>query len=95
MITTPYSQEKEKEKKSASTRTKTFIVCQKDTITLALVWVKLHHVPLVAFSEGRNTYAQALIEVSSLTPLMESVVVDVPYPDGSAHSLKTTDVEYE
>ncbi|GJV67107.1 hypothetical protein Tco_1482616 [Tanacetum coccineum] len=46
-------------------------------------------------SWGRNTYARVLIEVSALTPLMESVVVVIPYPDGSGHSLEMVDVEYE
>ncbi|GKF71079.1 hypothetical protein Tco_0207193 [Tanacetum coccineum] len=46
-------------------------------------------------SWGRNTYARVLIKVSALTPLMESVVVVIPYPDGSGHSLETVDVEYE
>nr|GEV39636.1 hypothetical protein [Tanacetum cinerariifolium] len=52
---------------------------KKDTITSAL---------------GRNTYALALIEVSALTTLMESVVISVPYPDGFRHSHETVDVEY-
>nr|GEW05867.1 hypothetical protein [Tanacetum cinerariifolium] len=51
--------------------------------------------PFVVVEEGRNTYAWALIEVLALTPLMESVVVVVSYPDESGHSLKTVDVEYE
>ncbi|GJS72430.1 zinc knuckle CX2CX4HX4C containing protein [Tanacetum coccineum] len=96
---------------------------KKDTITSAPVWVKLHHVPIMAFSKislslitshlgkpimldaytstmcqkswGRNTYARALIEVSALTPLMESVVIVVPYPDGFGHSFETVNVEYE
>ncbi|GJX41002.1 zinc knuckle CX2CX4HX4C containing protein [Tanacetum coccineum] len=98
-------------------------ILKKDTITSAPIWVKLHHVPIVAFSEiglslitsqlgrpimldgytsnmcqkswGRNTYARALIEVSSLTPLQESLVVAIPFPNGSGHSLETVEVEYE
>ncbi|GKB07442.1 hypothetical protein Tco_0835726 [Tanacetum coccineum] len=85
------------------------------------IMVKLHHVPIVAFSEtglslitsqlghpimldaytstmcqkswGRNTYARALIEVSMLNHLKESLVVAIPFPIGSGHSLETIEVE--
>ncbi|GJU08067.1 putative ribonuclease H-like domain-containing protein [Tanacetum coccineum] len=87
---------------------------EKDMIISAPVWVKLYHVPIVAFSEvglslitsqlgklimldaytssmcqkswGRNTYARALVEVSALNPLMEYVVVAVPFLDGTGYS---------
>ncbi|GKA34852.1 zinc knuckle CX2CX4HX4C containing protein [Tanacetum coccineum] len=96
---------------------------EKDTIISAPVWVKLYHVPIVAFSQvglslitsqlgkpimldaytssmcqkswGRNTYARALVEVSALNPLMESVVVAVPFLDGTGYSFETVEVEYE
>ncbi|GJV30013.1 hypothetical protein Tco_1386461 [Tanacetum coccineum] len=96
---------------------------EQDTITSVPVWVKLHNVPIVAFSEvglsiiafelgkpimldaytsticqkswGRNLYARVLIEVSSLVPLIESVVVVVPFLDGFGHSFETMEVEYE
>ncbi|GJW40184.1 hypothetical protein Tco_0066029 [Tanacetum coccineum] len=29
------------------------------------VWIKLHHLPIVTYSEGKSTYARALIEVSA------------------------------
>ncbi|GJZ87926.1 DNA helicase [Tanacetum coccineum] len=46
-------------------------------------------------SWGRNEYARALIEVSALTPLLDSVVVAVPFLNGSGHSFETVEVEYE
>ncbi|GKA83517.1 zinc knuckle CX2CX4HX4C containing protein, partial [Tanacetum coccineum] len=95
-------------------------VLKKDTITSAPIWVKLHHVPIVAFSEiglslitsqlgrpimleaytstmcqkswGRNLYARALVEVSSLAALKESLVVAIPFPNGTGHSLETVEV---
>nr|GEW60088.1 hypothetical protein [Tanacetum cinerariifolium] len=95
----------------------------KDTITSAPIWVKLHHVPIVAFSKiglslitsqlgrpimldaytstmcpkswGRNSYARALVEVSSLAALKESLVVAIPFPNRTGHSLETVEVEYE
>nr|GEY05135.1 hypothetical protein [Tanacetum cinerariifolium] len=98
-------------------------ILKKDTITSVPVWVKLHNVSVVAFSEvgisiiasslgkpimldsytsticqkswGKNSYARVLTEVSSLSPLLESVVVAVPFLDGSGHSFETVKVEYE
>nr|GEY74658.1 hypothetical protein [Tanacetum cinerariifolium] len=46
-------------------------------------------------SWGKNSYARVLTEVSSLTPLLESMVVAVPFLDGSGHSFETVKVEYE
>ncbi|GKF12609.1 zinc knuckle CX2CX4HX4C containing protein, partial [Tanacetum coccineum] len=37
----------------------------------------------------------ALIEVSSETALMDSLVVDIPFQDGSGHTMKTIDIDYE
>ncbi|GJX65703.1 zinc knuckle CX2CX4HX4C containing protein [Tanacetum coccineum] len=44
---------------------------------------------------GRNTYAQVLIELSSDRDIMYSVVVAIPFPNGTGHSLENLDVEYE
>ena len=46
-------------------------------------------------SWGRNTYARALVEVSSLTELMDHVVVAIPFPNGTGHSKVRIEVEYE
>nr|GEV31559.1 hypothetical protein [Tanacetum cinerariifolium]GEV60443.1 hypothetical protein [Tanacetum cinerariifolium] len=51
-------------------------------------------IPLTAV-EGKNDYARALIEVSSLNPMKDSVVVAIPFSDGSGHSLETVEIEYE
>jgi hypothetical protein len=39
-------------------------------------------------SWGRNSYARALVEVSSINELMDHVVVAIPYPNGLGHSLR-------
>ncbi|GJR31365.1 zinc knuckle CX2CX4HX4C containing protein [Tanacetum coccineum] len=87
------------------------------------VWVKIHKVPMVAFSEvrlsliatqlgrplmrdartsdlclnlwGPMTYARVLIELSIDQVIMDSVIVVVPFPNGTGHSLDKLDVEYE
>ncbi|GKD55141.1 hypothetical protein Tco_1288528 [Tanacetum coccineum] len=46
-------------------------------------------------SWGKNDYARALIKVSSLNPLKDSIVVAIPFPNRSGYSLETVDVEYE
>nr|GFA58838.1 zinc knuckle CX2CX4HX4C [Tanacetum cinerariifolium] len=46
-------------------------------------------------SWGRNSYAQALMEVSSLASLKESLVVAIPFPNGMRHYLETVEVGYE
>lgn len=96
---------------------------KRDEITSVSAWVKIHNVPLVAYSEnglslistqlghpimldaytsamclkswGRNSYARVLVEVSSLTDLLDSMVVAIPYPNGSGHSMEMLDIEYE
>ncbi|GKC22183.1 hypothetical protein Tco_1024333, partial [Tanacetum coccineum] len=40
-------------------------------------------------------YARALIEVSFLTALKESIVVAIPFPNETGHSMETVEVEYE
>ncbi|GJX23787.1 hypothetical protein Tco_0228232 [Tanacetum coccineum] len=95
----------------------------KDTITSTPIWVKLHNVPIVAYSDvglslitsqlgrpimldaymstlctkswGRNNYARVIIEVSSLNPLKESLIVAIPFTNGTGHSLEMMDIEYE
>ncbi|GKA64407.1 zinc knuckle CX2CX4HX4C containing protein, partial [Tanacetum coccineum] len=85
--------------------------------------VKLHNVPIVAYSKvglslittklerpimldaytsticlkswGRTTYARALIEVSSKKALMDSLVMAIPFQNGSGHSMETIKIEYE
>ncbi|GJT14599.1 hypothetical protein Tco_0861641 [Tanacetum coccineum] len=96
---------------------------RRDAITTAPLWVKLHNVPIAAYTEtglslitsqlgwpimldsytsnmclkswGRNTYARALIEVSSEKELIDSLVVAILFPNGTGHTLETIKVEYE
>ncbi|GKD41315.1 RNA-directed DNA polymerase, eukaryota, reverse transcriptase zinc-binding domain protein [Tanacetum coccineum] len=93
---------------------------KKDMITSAPVWDKIHHVPIVAFSEiglslitsqlgrpimldayrssmcqkswGRNMYVRALIIIFALSTLKDYVVVAIPFPNGTGHSLETVKV---
>ncbi|GKD80651.1 zinc knuckle CX2CX4HX4C containing protein [Tanacetum coccineum] len=51
-------------------------------------------IPLATVDE-RNTYVWALIKVSSKKALVDSLVVAIPFQDGSGHSMKTIDIEYE
>ncbi|PWA86470.1 RNA-directed DNA polymerase, eukaryota, Reverse transcriptase zinc-binding domain protein [Artemisia annua] len=46
-------------------------------------------------SWGHNSYARVLVEVSSLTALLDSIVVAIPYPNGPGHSFETLEIEYE
>ncbi|GJR05399.1 integrase, catalytic region, zinc finger, CCHC-type containing protein [Tanacetum coccineum] len=96
---------------------------KKDEIKVAPVWVKLRHVPVVAYSEiglslittqlgrpimldsytcnmcinpwGKSDYARALVQVLADVELAKSVVVAIPFLDGTGHSLETVVVEYE
>nr|GEV11935.1 zinc finger, CCHC-type [Tanacetum cinerariifolium] len=46
-------------------------------------------------SWGRNSYARAVIEVLAENALMDSIVVSIPLQNGSGHTLKAIDLEYE
>ncbi|GJU84245.1 hypothetical protein Tco_1291791 [Tanacetum coccineum] len=46
-------------------------------------------------SWGKKEYARALIEVSVEEILLESMVIAIPFGDGTGHSLATIDIEYE
>ncbi|GJU81524.1 zinc knuckle CX2CX4HX4C containing protein [Tanacetum coccineum] len=61
------------------------IILKKDEITLAPVWVKLHNVPIVAYSETGLT-AKAL---------SNSLVMAIPLPEGKGHTLETINIEVE
>ncbi|GJY95469.1 zinc knuckle CX2CX4HX4C containing protein [Tanacetum coccineum] len=87
---------------------------KKDEIISAPVWIKLHNIPIVAYStslslittkveglimldsyisnmclksRGRNTYARALIEVSSVNALLESLIVAIPLANEMGHTI--------
>ncbi|GJT41070.1 hypothetical protein Tco_0940935 [Tanacetum coccineum] len=42
-----------------------------------------------------NTYARALIEASSTPTLVDSLIVPIPFQNGSGHTLETLDIEYK
>ncbi|GJU28793.1 zinc knuckle CX2CX4HX4C containing protein [Tanacetum coccineum] len=44
---------------------------------------------------GPKTYARVLVELSAEVALMDSVIVVVPFPNGTGHSLENLAVEYE
>ncbi|GJU61511.1 zinc knuckle CX2CX4HX4C containing protein [Tanacetum coccineum] len=44
---------------------------------------------------NRNTYARALVEVSSTNALMESLVIAIPFANGTGHTLEKIEIEYE
>ncbi|GJU84851.1 WAT1-related protein isoform X1 [Tanacetum coccineum] len=46
-------------------------------------------------SWGHNNYAWALIEVSSKNIRVDSLVVAIPFQNGSGHTMKMIDIEYE
>ncbi|GJS82598.1 retrovirus-related pol polyprotein from transposon TNT 1-94 [Tanacetum coccineum] len=46
-------------------------------------------------SWGKNDYARALIEISSMSPMMQEVIVAIPFTNGTGHSLEKVEVEYE
>ncbi|GJX37807.1 sugar transport protein 13 [Tanacetum coccineum] len=98
-------------------------ILKKDEIKSTSLWVKLHHVPIVAYSQvglslitmqlgrpimldsytsnmclslwGRNTYARALIDISTEEELKESFVIAIPLSNGKGHTLATIDIKYE
>ncbi|GJS42362.1 hypothetical protein Tco_0567405, partial [Tanacetum coccineum] len=56
---------------------------KKDVIKSAPLWVKLHHVPIVAYSEIAEE------------ELKDSIVIAIPLINGKGHTLAKIDVEYE
>ncbi|GKC33403.1 aspartic peptidase [Tanacetum coccineum] len=74
----------------------------KDEVTKVPVWVKLHRVPVVAYSEdglsliasqGRIGFARALIEVSAEKDLKENVIMAVPLENGEGCTMVANTVE--
>ncbi|GKD83419.1 hypothetical protein Tco_1350258 [Tanacetum coccineum] len=45
--------------------------------------------------QGCNTYARALVEVSTDKALVESLVVAIPYQNEKGYSMETVEIEYE
>ncbi|GKC75098.1 nucleotide-diphospho-sugar transferase [Tanacetum coccineum] len=63
------------------------------------IWVKLHGVPVTAFSEdglsGRSSYARAMIELQTDVELKYTIVVDMPKLAGDGFYTCNVRVEYE
>ncbi|GJR70976.1 hypothetical protein Tco_0017041 [Tanacetum coccineum] len=66
---------------------------KKGEVTCISVWVKLHGVPILAYSE--DSFAHALIEVSSESVLKNEVVMDFPNEEGDGYTKEVIKVEYE
>ncbi|GJW25656.1 zinc knuckle CX2CX4HX4C containing protein [Tanacetum coccineum] len=65
---------------------------KKDAIKSAPLWVKLHHVPIVAYSEiGLSLITTQLAEEE----LKDSIVIAIPLSNGKGHTLAKIEVEYE
>nr|GEV58827.1 hypothetical protein [Tanacetum cinerariifolium] len=69
-------------------------ILKKDEIKRVPVWVKMHHVPIVAYSDGRSAYARALIEIVADVEV-KSLVIAIPVGNKEGHTLATIDIEYE
>ncbi|GJZ22383.1 chaperone protein DnaJ C76, chloroplastic [Tanacetum coccineum] len=68
---------------------------KKDKVSNVPLWVKMHNVPIVAYSKGRSDYARALVEVSADKPLVDSVDIDIPREDGKGYTTVNVRIEFE
>ncbi|GKC22861.1 zinc finger, CCHC-type containing protein [Tanacetum coccineum] len=71
----------------------------KEDVSTIPVWVKLHGVPVTAFSEdglsGRSSYARAMIELRADVELKDNILVVMPKIAGEGHHTCNIRVEYE
>nr|GEV20112.1 hypothetical protein [Tanacetum cinerariifolium] len=70
-------------------------ILMRENVSIVLLWVKMHNMPIVAYSKGRRDYARALVEVSVKAPLIDSVDVVIPLDDGVGHVMVNISLEYE
>nr|GEX12424.1 hypothetical protein [Tanacetum cinerariifolium] len=70
-------------------------ILKKDEIKSVPVWVKMHHVPIVAYSDGRSAYARVLIEITADVELVKYLVIAIPVGYKEEHTFATIDIEYE
>ncbi|GKA47275.1 zinc knuckle CX2CX4HX4C containing protein [Tanacetum coccineum] len=77
---------------------------KKEEVYTVPLWVKMHNVPIVAYSKvgldviaakGRSDYARALVEISAESPLVNSVDVEIPLDEDNGHVMVKVDIEYE
>nr|GEZ53198.1 hypothetical protein [Tanacetum cinerariifolium] len=67
-----------------------------DEVTKVPVWVKLHNVPVVAYSaDGRINFARALVEINAGSDLKHEVSMAIPLEDRTGHTRGVIKVEYE
>nr|GFA20582.1 hypothetical protein [Tanacetum cinerariifolium] len=70
----------------------------KDKVTSVPIWVKIHKVSVVAYSEDGLSligYARALIEVANDKELKEEIIMVVPNLEDEGHTIERMRVEYE
>ncbi|GJW91016.1 zinc knuckle CX2CX4HX4C containing protein [Tanacetum coccineum] len=69
---------------------------QKENVSNVPLWVKMHNVPIVAYSNvGRSEYARAIVEVSAEKPLVDSVDIDILLEDKKGHTIVNIRIDYE
>ncbi|GJU73729.1 putative reverse transcriptase domain-containing protein [Tanacetum coccineum] len=71
----------------------------KEDVSIVLVWVELHGVPVTAFSEdglsGMSSYARVMIELQADVELKDNIVVAMPKITREGHYTCNVHVEYE
>nr|GEW63851.1 hypothetical protein [Tanacetum cinerariifolium] len=70
-------------------------ILKKDEIKRVPVWVKMHHVPIVAYFDGRSAYARVLIEIAADVKLMKSLIIAIPVGNKEGHTFAMIDIEYD
>nr|GEU85317.1 hypothetical protein [Tanacetum cinerariifolium] len=68
---------------------------KKETVSKVPLWVKMHNVPILAYSKGQSEYARALVEVSAEVPLIDSIDIDIPREDRKGYTMVSIHIEYE
>ncbi|GJV96118.1 zinc knuckle CX2CX4HX4C containing protein [Tanacetum coccineum] len=77
---------------------------KKEEVYTVPLWVKIHNVPIVAYSKvgldviaakGRSDYARVLVEISAESPLVNSVDVEIPLDEDNGYVMVKVDIEYE
>nr|GEV13307.1 putative reverse transcriptase domain-containing protein [Tanacetum cinerariifolium] len=68
---------------------------KKAEVKKAPIWIKLHHVPIVAYSEIGWSLITTQLEVSAENELLDSLVITIPIDKDNGHTLATINVEYE
>ncbi|GKE35869.1 nucleotide-diphospho-sugar transferase, partial [Tanacetum coccineum] len=71
----------------------------KEDVSIVPVWIKLHGVPVTAFSEdglsGRSSYARVMVELKADVELKDNIVMAMPKITRKGHYICNVRVEYE